>query len=134
MDIIDIRKADPRKYIGVEALHASPVCTRASVANNSAERDENGLKEAELDMETAQATARFIEILLPKIFTMENVWGYRKFKSWRLIAETLDRLGYWWDIQHVNAADFGVPQTRRRMIVRAIRGAMVPQLPEPNRG
>lgn len=130
--VADVRHVNPADYMGIDVLHSSPVCTRASVANNSAERDEEtGLKEAALDIECAQATANFITALHPKIFTLENVWGYRKFKSWRLISDTLDRLGYWWTIDHVNCADFGVPQTRKRMIVRAIKGGWVPPLPEP---
>lgn len=131
VDVIDIRLADPRRYMGIDVLHASPVCTRASVANSSAAVNDDGLKEAALDIECAEATARFIDALRPKIFTLENVFGYRKFKSWRRIADTLDRLGYWWTLDHVNSADMGVPQTRRRMIVRAIHGAMVPSLPAP---
>lgn len=140
--VADVRHVDPADYLGldIEALHASPVCTRASVANNSAERDEETrLKEAPLDIECAEATVRFIETLQPKIFTLENVWQYRRFQSFKGgkkfegILPALERLGYWVDVQHVNAADFGVPQTRKRMIVRAIKGGWVPMLPEPER-
>jgi len=48
-----------------------------------------------------------------------------------LILNALNRLGYWTDVQHCNAADFGVPQTRKRMIVRAVRGGWLPPLPRP---
>ena len=39
-------------------------------------------------------------------------------------------MGYFWTYDHVNAADYGVPQTRRRLILRASRG-LLPFLPEP---
>jgi hypothetical protein len=39
------------------------------------------------------------------------------------------QLGYWLHVDVLNAADFGVPQTRRRLVVRAVRGGFVPHLP-----
>jgi DNA (cytosine-5)-methyltransferase 1 len=39
-------------------------------------------------------------------------------------------MGYFWTYDHVNAADYGVPQTRRRLILRASRG-LLPHLPPP---
>lgn len=133
----DILQADPHNFQPVDAIHASPPCTRASVANSSAEENEDGLKEAQLDIDLAMATVRFIEHLQPRIVTIENVWGYRKFQSFRGgkkcegLLPALERMGYWIDVQHVNAADFGVPQSRRRLILRAVKGGMVPMLPEP---
>ncbi len=83
------------------------------------------------DIDLAQAVCRFIEALRPAVFTLENVWAYRQSRSWALIEDTLFRLGYLPDVQHLNAADFGVPQTRKRMIVRAVRGGFAPALPAP---
>lgn len=40
-----------------------------------------------------------------------------------MIRDELDRLGYAYTVEHINAADYGMPQKRRRMIVRAERGA-----------
>lgn len=133
----DILTADPHTFERVDALHASPPCTRASVANSSAEVDEDGLREAKMDIDLAMKTVEFIEVLRPRIVTIENVWGYRKFQSFKGgrkcegLLPALERLGYWVDVQHVNSADFGVPQTRKRLILRAAKSAMVPHLPEP---
>jgi DNA-cytosine methyltransferase len=120
----DMCEADPADYERPDVLHASPPCPNFSTANQ-------GGAETQEDIALAEATARFIETLTPRIFTLENVYQYRKSKSWALIADTLNRCGYWYDLAHVNAADFGVPQTRKRMIVRAILGQMVPHLPPP---
>jgi len=122
--IADILEADPRTFETPEFLHASPPCPNFSSAKV-------GARESVQDIALGQATARFIEALLPRVFTLENVWPYRRSTSWQIIGDALNRCGYWFDLAHVNAADFGVPQTRKRMIVRAVQGGMVPYLPEP---
>lgn len=120
----DVTVLDPSQFRSPGILHASPPCPNFSTAKT-------GAVETTEDIALAQATVRFIEALTPKIFTLENVWLYRRSESWRLIADTLNRLGYWMTVQHLNFADFGVPQTRKRMIVRAVRGGWLPPLPVP---
>jgi len=121
----DVRQVDPQSLQPPYHLHASPPCQSFSKANDDGE-------ETREDVELAQATVRFVEALLPTVFTLENVSMYRFSESWRLIQNALDRLGYWMNVQnHCNAADFGVPQTRKRMIVRAVRGGWLPPLPQP---
>jgi DNA (cytosine-5)-methyltransferase 1 len=120
----DILTVDPHSMERVDFLHASPPCTNASVANVNAE-------EGELDKALGYKTAQFVEVLHPEIFTLENVWQYRNFDAFKFILTTLERLGYWIDVQHVNAADFGVPQTRKRLILRARLGGWLPNLPDP---
>lgn len=120
----DILTADPSKYQVPTVLHASPPCISYSLANKNRQETAN-------DIALAKAVARFIKKLHPQFFILENVWGYRLSESWRIISDCLTRTGYWFDLSHVNAADFGVPQTRRRMIVRASAGYKIPALPQP---
>lgn len=121
--VADVRAVDYAALPRVDWLHASPVCTRASVANS-------GATEAQEDIEAAAAVVRALRAQQPDVFTLENVWGYRTFAAFRLICDELGRLGYFWTYDHVNAADFGVPQTRRRLVLRASRG-LLPMLPQP---
>ncbi|HSW62692.1 MAG TPA: DNA (cytosine-5-)-methyltransferase [Dissulfurispiraceae bacterium] len=120
----DVTKIDPSQFLGIDALHASPPCPNFSVAKS------DGV-ETEQDIALALAVCKFIYVLKPRIFTLENVWGYRLSRSWQKIENALHECGYLPDVKHMNAADYGVPQTRKRMIVRAVKGAMVPHLPEP---
>ena len=120
----DVTAIDPGVLDTPDILHASPPCPNFSQAKTGAEESEN-------DVRMARATARFVETLMPRVFTLENVWGYRKSESWRLIVSALNRLGYWTTVHHLNSADFGVPQTRKRMIVHAVRDGWVPPLPLP---
>ena len=132
--VADILDVDPATLPRVDVLHASPECKRASSANNSAEINGDGTKENGIDIAHAQKVAEFISEIQPKCFTLENVYAYRNFKSWtKIIAPALYENGYeFYQMEHVNAADYQVPQTRKRMIVRAVKGGWVPMLPQPD--
>lgn len=133
--VLDLLAANPYDFDKVDGIHASLPCIRASQANNSAELNEDGLRESPLDIALANKLIEFIRVLQPRMFTMENVWAYRKFQSWKGgrktigIEQALIECGYWPVMEHCNMADFSVPQTRKRMIVRAVRGGWVPRFP-----
>ena len=120
--VADIRDEDVRNYPRVNHFHASPVCTRASIANKNR-------GESQIDIDTARKVCEYIEFHKPDTVTIENVTQYREFGSYKMIISTLDTNGYWHNASNLNSADFGVPQTRRRLIVRAVRGGFVPPLP-----
>ena len=129
----DVMQLDPHALEVPDVLHASPVCKRASQANQSAELNEDGTKEALEDTAMGEKIASFIDVMQPRVFTLENVFAYRNFKAFKIICNALERGGYMWDFDSLNAADYGVPQTRRRLILRAIRGALLPNLPQPKK-
>jgi DNA-cytosine methyltransferase len=105
-------------------LHASPSCKTVSVANK--ERGET----AE-DIAAAEGAARAIRVLQPPNFSLENVWGYRDFESFRIILRALEESGYAFGYWHLNSADYGVPQTRKRLILLASKSHR-PQRPQPS--
>lgn len=122
--IADIREVDPALLAcgAPDILHASPSCRTASTANQNAEVNEDGLKETQEDKESGLAVCRFLRNWTPRYFTLENVWKYREYEAFGYITHTLRELGYSYDFWHLNAADYGVPQTRRRLILLARRG------------
>ena len=81
--------------------------------------------EQQLDIDCAIKTAKFIEVLEPPIFTLENVQAYEKSKAFRIILEKLYSLRYWVNYQVLNAADFSVPQSRRRLIIVALKRNLI---------
>jgi site-specific DNA-cytosine methylase len=140
-NLLDI---DPRDYIGIDLFHISPPCPKFSLARNSKAKQSatdaimdlarhqsevNG--EGELDIALGRKTIEIIRVTKPEFVTIENVWGYRKSLSWAIIAYGLEQLGYGWDAWNLNAADYGVPQTRRRMITVARRDGRKPGKPFP---
>lgn len=122
----DVLNCDPADFERVDHLHASPPCPNFSVAKA-------GATETEHDIALADKVAEFITILRPRTVTIENVPAYRKSQSYQRILKAITDAGYMYDATIVNAADFSVPQTRRRLIVRAVLGGMIPPLPKPTR-
>jgi DNA (cytosine-5)-methyltransferase 1 len=104
-------------------LHASPVCKNASVAKVDGE-------ESPVDIETANAVCRAIVTLRPTLFTLENVRGYIHFQAFRNIVAMLRQCGYQMTQDVLNAANYGVPQTRERLILVARNDGIKPRMPE----
>ncbi|AMX01502.1 DNA cytosine methyltransferase [Microbulbifer thermotolerans] len=71
---------------------------------------------------------RFVEGLLPKTIMMENVPGLYKDPRMKLAIKKLKALDYQFSEQTLairDAADFGVPQRRKRMILMASRFGII---------
>lgn len=60
---------------------------------------------------------RFVEELRPQTLMMENVPGLADYYLFKKIVKQLKDLGYWIDVQVVNVKDYGVPQSRRRLVM-----------------
>lgn len=121
--VVDILKLDVGDIPEADYYHFSPPCPSFSRANKNSGETEN-------DLALARKIVEIIEHGSPKIVTLENVWQYRKAESYKMIASCLnDMYGFGWDVRKANFADLGVPQTRERMIVRAVKG-MLPPWPE----
>lgn len=109
------------RFWGVDLFLLSPPCIRASEANRSS-------GETHLDGELAEHAIRAIRLSRPRAVLLENVPGYRCFKACQYVIKHLRILGYGVTVDVVNAADFGVPQTRVRLIIRGILGGEPPAL------
>lgn len=71
---------------------------------------------------------RFVTDMLPKTIMMENVPGLYKDDRMVIVKEKLQALGYQFDENTIavrNAADYGVPQRRNRMIMMASRFGLI---------
>lgn len=105
---------NPHAYVGYDLMHFSPPCPSFSQANATG-------REAANDILLAIKIAIFIRVCKPRLFTLENVWRYRLSQSWTIIKKALADSGYRFDFWHLNAADYGLPQSRKRMVVAARR-------------
>ncbi len=66
-----------------------------------------------------------VEHVNPRAFVMENVMGLALNKRWEHLRSALigkaEELGYQTTLLTLSAADFGVPQNRRRMFLIGIK-------------
>jgi len=78
----------------------------------------------------------YVEKLRPKAFLMENVPGmlyYARGTFVDSLTEAFKGLGYTMNFELVLAADYNVPQLRRRLIVVGVLGEVPFKFPEPPR-
>ena len=123
----EITKFHSLKAGELDLLAACPPCQGFSTL-----RTNNRLKPAEDDRnKLIFQVSRLAKELLPKAILVENVPGL--LHDWRIgdFQRRLKKLGYRFTKGVLNAAEFGVPQRRRRMIFMAIRGDVEPTIPAP---
>jgi DNA (cytosine-5)-methyltransferase 1 len=79
--------------------------------------------------------ARVVEEALPAAALLENVHGLaysnHNIVPFERLLGRLHDAGYHTRSAVLNAADYGVPQLRKRLIIYAVRGATPPQFPQP---
>lgn len=66
--------------------------------------------------------AAVIEVMQPRAFVMENVPELLKSLQFEALVRRVEKLGYRTAAEVLNAADFGVPQLRRRAITVGLLG------------
>jgi len=76
---------------------------------------------------------RIVKEVEPKFFVMENVHGMRSYRNGNLMKEILNEfkhIGYIVDYRVLNAAEYGVPQQRKRIFFIGNRLGMPNPFPE----
>jgi len=106
----------PERARSPDYLHGSPPCKGFSTAkgNRSLDDPRNSLVFDFVD---------WVETLNPKVVTMENVVGMTNISTRFMdkVTSAFRDSGFAVKWQVLNAADYGVPQTRRRVITVGIR-------------
>lgn len=132
LDTADLRESEADLLIG------GPPCQPFSKSGYWANGDSLRLDDPRAG--TIGAYLRVLRDTLPKAFLLENVPGlaYKgKNEGLLLIERTLEQINrergteYRLSVAQLNAADYGVPQTRQRVFVVGSRGGEVFQFPAP---
>lgn len=126
----DIRHLNPGQLLEwlhlsagqIDLLAGCPPCQGFSTL-----RTLNGSKEIDDPRnDLLQDFQRFVEVLQPRTVMMENVPRLARDERFILFRDKLETLGYVGKYKILNAADYGVPQRRRRLIYLAGHGVEVP--------
>lgn len=111
----DINKIDISQIPSADVVIGGPPCQSFSLAGNRHVEDERG-----------QLVWRYIHIIeqvRPKAFVFENVTGLLSAKNSdgekiiELLHKAFQTIGYSITQQVMNAADYGIPQRRKRVII-----------------
>lgn len=94
----------------IDLLLASPECTNHSPAKGSRPRSEKSRL-------TSHYVFNFAGILRPRWIILENVLQIRNWQGFNTLIDELRRVGYYVRPEVLDAVDFGVPQTRRRLFI-----------------
>ena len=122
----DIRELDPQELLdmlglkngGLDLLAGCPPCQGFSTMRtlNGAVRVDDPRNDLLQEFE------RFVEALRPRAVMIENVPGLAGDERFDAFRRKLKQLGYQGDHRILNAADYGVPQRRRRLMYLAGMG------------
>ena len=120
--------ASVKNHFGtVDGVVATPPCPPFSSAG---QHDPNDPRAA-----VFLAVTKWVAVLLPTFVIVENVEGLKNSPYLLIVLERLRFLGYEPRVWLLDAANFGVPQRRKRLFVVAVRdGIAAPEIPLATHG
>lgn len=125
----DIRSLHPKRMLRTLGLRPGQLGLLAGCPpcqGFSALRTRNGKKEAEDERnDLVYEFIRFVRVLRPKAVMLENVPSLNGSARVAELCRVLVALGYHCEHRVVDAADYGVPQRRKRMLLLAQRHGKV---------
>lgn len=113
----DLHQADWGMVPAHDIVFASPCCQGHSRAAGKKKQT----KSADLSRSTAWAVVSCLEVNRTDFAVIENVSDFLNWELYEPWVLSLNKLGYSLSINHVNAAELGVPQNRRRLFIIASR-------------
>lgn len=111
----DINTVDVNSIPYADIIIGGPPCQSFSLAGKRNTEDEKG--------QLVWKYIQIIEHILPKAFVFENVTGLLSAKNSKgekiinLLKTAFNKIGYTIEMQTINAADYGIPQKRKRVII-----------------
>lgn len=124
-DINDLLENSSVRLPKVDVVIGGPPCQGFSLLNKQREGDPR--------KELWRAFLEVVRRVKPAIFVMENVPELLASQEFQSIRVSAENLGYIVNQGVLNAADFGVPQRRKRAIVLASKYGLIP-MPKPTHG
>lgn len=131
----DVKKFKAEDYAGkgIECIIGGPPCQTFSAAGR---RSGGVLGTSDARGRLFSTYCYILQVIEPRVFVFENVYGLPGANDggpWREIVAAFTKLGYYLKADVLDAADYGVPQHRERLIMVGYReGAF--EFPSPTHG
>ena len=125
-----VEKQEPRRIVDqgrIDLLLASPECTSHSCARGARPRSDSS-------RDLAFEVVRYARAIAPRWIVIENVIQMRSWSRYREFLGALSHAGYRLAEHVLDAADYGVPQRRRRLFLLCDREAEPPSRIPRRRG
>jgi DNA (cytosine-5)-methyltransferase 1 len=133
VNCIDIREYGAKHLSDIDFVIGGPPCQTFSAAGRRA----NGVMGTDDPRGVLfREYVRILEETAPKGFLFENVYGItgaQGGKPWKCIVDSFSDLGYKLSFRILDAADYGVPQHRERLIIVGLREGEF-MFPRPTHG
>ena len=131
----DVNSFDPTPFVdvGIECIVGGPPCQTFSAAGR---RSGGVIGTGDARGRLFERYCEILELIQPRVFVFENVYGLPGANGggpWREMLQAFSNLGYQLKAEVVDAADYGVPQHRERLIMVGYREADF-QFPMPTCG
>lgn len=117
LDTESIRKVFKQKNVNCDVIIGGPPCQGFSMAGNRIRNKQKLIEDPRNQL--FKEYYRIVRDFNPKVFVFENVEGILNFSEGRFkeaIFDLFGELGYRVSARILNAADYGVPQLRKRAI------------------
>lgn len=125
--LLEAAGVDPKRPPEIDLVAGGPPCQGFSTAGMKDKADPRNSLIGEF--------IRIVSELRPRAFLLENVTGLKTMHGGKLfenVLTELDILGYKFHWATLFAADYGVPQMRKRLIILGARDDTPPPHPEPS--
>lgn len=133
VNCVDIREYTATHLGKIDFIIGGPPCQTFSAAGRRA----NGvLGTTDARGVLFKEYVRLLQELSPKGFLFENVYGIigaQRGEPWREILKSFSEVGYKLFYRIIDAADYGVPQHRERLIIVGLKEGMF-RFPRPSHG
>lgn len=130
---VDIKDFSGDNLTDIDFIIGGPPCQSFSAAGRRA----NGVMGIEDERGTLfREYVRLLKKLSPKGFLFENVYGItgaQDGRAWHEILTAFTEVGYKLSYRVIDAADYGVPQHRERLIIVGLKDSFF-QFPRPTHG
>ncbi|MDD0972124.1 MULTISPECIES: DNA cytosine methyltransferase [Pseudomonas] len=132
---LDIRKFDPGLYkdYGIECIIGGPPCQTFSAAGR---RSGGVIGTQDLRGQLYEEYCHILDVIKPRVFVFENVYGLpgaNNGEPWRQIVKAFSEHGYDLHAEVIDAADYGVPQHRERLVMVGVKAGDF-KFPMPTHG